>query len=1004
MRSRMQKEALIGVVRSLDDIRPGSQLCEIYSAEQEHRKVIAPYLAAGLNQNQKVIYIADAHETQTILGYLTRIGLASEPFLASGQLLILTHRETYTREGRFDPDRLIGMLKAETKKAVADGYTALRVTAEMTLALKGFPGAERLIEYEVKLNDFLPGSKALVLCQYDRRRFEPAVLLSILKTSPISVIGAELFDNPYYVSPAERLDPDAAKVTLERWVNNLLASRRKSVALRASEVRYRRLFESAKDGILILDAKTGMIVDVNPFLSELLGIPRKEFLDKNVWELGPMKDIIANEGKFKELQAQKYARYDDMPLEAANGKRIAVEFVSNVYLVNDGEVIQCNIRDITARKMKVEELRESVERYRALAESAQDSIFIVGANMRMEYANEYFARSFGVSTQSIVGMTQAGLFPPQTSKAHEIQLKQVLKTGKTITIEEEAVIGGNAVWLQTKLVPLMDAAGAPRAVMGISRDISEHKKAEAVLKEKMEELRRLATVVSDSNDAVIMHDLEGRILAWNHGAQETYGYTEGEALGKNVRDIVAEADREAALGLIQKIKQGEIVRSFELRRVTKDGRVLDVWLTTTLLVDETGKPVAIATTERDITERKKAEAEKIVLERQFHQAQKMESVGRLAGGIAHDFNNLLTVINGYSGFVLKDLSKEDPRRADVNGILAAADRAAMLTRQLLAFSRKQILNPQVVDLNASVGSAVNLLKRLIGEDVKLETRLAKQPCMTKVDAGQIDQVLMNLAVNARDAMPKGGTLIVSTEVAIMPDDFFKKKPGLKGRTLVVLTVSDTGCGMTDEVKAQAFEPFFTTKEKGKGTGLGLSTVDGIIKQSGGEIETDSAPGQGTTFKIYFPQIENDNNIGNGIDKDKDNDVLIRGCETILLVEDEEGIRQLGERILSGNGYTVMTAASGAEGLKALERYGRPVDLVITDVVMPGMSGREMAREISRKNMSRRTLYISGYTDDAIVQHGVLEPGLSFLYKPFSAASLLRKMREVLDGPVHQAKA
>jgi len=401
-------------------------------------------------------------------------------------------------------------------------------------------------------------------------------------------------------------------------------------------------------------------------------------------------------------------------------------------------------------------------------------------------------------------------------------------------------------------------------------------------------------------------------------------------------------------------------------------------------------------------DRQAAAAERTKLEEQVRQSQKMESVGRLAGGVAHDFNNLLTAIKGYGEFLREAIPEGDPKRDDVGEILAAADRAASLTQQLLAFSRRQILNPQVMDINGAVGGSMKMLKRLIGEDVTLETHLAPHPCLVKADAGQIDQILLNLAVNARDAMPTGGTLIVSTKVVEMPQDFFKNKAGLRTGPLILLRVSDTGSGIPEEVKAHVFEPFFTTKEKGRGTGLGLSTVYGIVKQSGGDIELESALGLGTTFWIYLPQAD-----AAAMDKDaekEDHAVSLRGTETVLLIDDEDIVRRLGERALRSSGYTVLAAANGLDARKAIERHGKAVDLVITDVVMPGMSGRDIAREIAGKLMSRRTLYISGYTDDAIIRHGVLETGLAFLYKPFRPASFLRKVREVLDGPVDQARA
>lgn len=313
------------------------------------------------------------------------------------------------------------------------------------------------------------------------------------------------------------------------------------------------------------------------------------------------------------------------------------------------------------------------------------------------------------------------------------------------------------------------------------------------------------------------------------------------------------------------------------------------------------------------------------------------------------------------------------------------------------------MSPKVADLNKCVGDITNMLRRLIGEDIALGTKLAPVPCLALLDTGQMEQVLVNLVVNARDAMDKGGGVELITELLPASEALFLAHPDLPRGSLVCLKVSDTGAGMTAEVKSHLFEPFFTTKEQGKGTGLGLSTVFGIVKQSGGDIEVESEAGKGTIFRIYFPYCES---APKAADTGKGGPVTgeVKGLETILLVEDEESLRRLGKRVLESSGYTVLTAAGGPEALKALEQHGKPVDLLVTDVVMPGMSGRDLAREIARRNMAARTLYMSGYTDDAIVKHGVLEPGLAFIYKPFSVDGLLLKVRTVLDAPADQARA
>jgi nitrogen-specific signal transduction histidine kinase len=397
---------------------------------------------------------------------------------------------------------------------------------------------------------------------------------------------------------------------------------------------------------------------------------------------------------------------------------------------------------------------------------------------------------------------------------------------------------------------------------------------------------------------------------------------------------------------------------------------------------------------RDITERKQTEEEMAAVQEQFRQSQKMEAVGQLAGGIAHDFNNLLTVIHGYSELILTSLDENSRLRQDVREIIHASERASSLTRQLLAFSRKQILQPKVLDLNAHVSNMDKMLRRMIGENIELMTLLAKDLGRTKADPGQIEQVILNLAVNARDAMLNGGKLTIETANIEFDENYARSHIGVTPGHYVMLSVSDTGVGIAREVKERIFEPFFTTKEKGKGTGLGLSTVFGIIQQSGGNIWVYSEPGLGTTFKIYLPRIEEDIEL---LKPSAVSTKPLQGSETILLVEDEEIVRKLACTILQKNGYKVLEAPNGEEALRIVQgKNGNPIHLLVTDVVMPGMSGRQLADRLERLRPEMKILYISGYTDNAIVHHGVLDKGMHYIQKPFTVEGLVQKVREVLD--------
>jgi PAS domain S-box-containing protein len=626
------------------------------------------------------------------------------------------------------------------------------------------------------------------------------------------------------------------------------------------------------------------------------------------------------------------------------------------------------------------------------------------------------------------------------------------------------------------------------------------------------EIRRLATVVRDSNDAITLQDFEGRITAWNHGAEVMYGYSEKEALIMNIARLTPPAEESERKEFTRRLMAGEPVASIETRRVAKDGRLLNVWLTVTKLVDDAGKPTGIASTERDITARKREEEElkfrnvilttqqeasldgilvvdkwgdilsfnqrfrdlwgippevmatksdaralqyvtdklaepqefmdrvRILyanretsreeiflkdgrtfdrysapmiggdaryygyvwffrditegkrLEEQYHQAQKMEAVGRLASGVAHDFNNLLMVIAGYAELSLHHPTDGHSVARDLVEIKNSADRAALLTHQLLAFSRKQVLMPKILGLNAVLDNMKKMLERLVGEDVKFHFMTDSKIGNIKADPGQIEQVVMNLVVNARDAMPKGGEITLETaNVELGPDDV-KKHPEIVRGTYVMLAVKDTGTGMDEEIQRHLFEPFFTTKEQGKGTGLGLATVYGIVKQSNGFIYVESLPGKGATFRLYFPResgpVEETRAAPASL-------TTLGGTETLLLVEDDDSLRTLSSRILKRRGYTVLEAANAGEAILACEQHPGPIDLLLTDMVMPKMNGRDLAKRLLSLRPQMPVLYMSGYLEPAILKE-VMDGGLPFLPKPFPSEELARKVREVLQ--------
>jgi two-component system cell cycle sensor histidine kinase/response regulator CckA len=520
---------------------------------------------------------------------------------------------------------------------------------------------------------------------------------------------------------------------------------------------------------------------------------------------------------------------------------------------------------------------------------------------------------------------------------------------------------------------------------------NERKRAVETLREIEERFRQVY-----DEAPVGYHELdgEGRIIRVNRRELEMLGYTEQELLGHPVWKFVVE--EEITRQVIMAKIAGDISfhETFERTYRRKDGTTLPVLIEDRVIRDKKGGITGIRSMIEDITERRRAEEALKKSEEQLRQWQRVEAIGRLAGGVAHDFNNLLMTIKGCSELLLRELDSNNPRREEVEEIRKAAERATALTRQLLAFGRRQVLQPQVLDLNEVVANMDRMLQRLIGEDIQLLTVLDPELWPVKVDPGQIEQVIMNLAVNARDAMPGGGKLTIETANVVLDEDYARRHVSVKPGPCVMLAVTDNGCGMDQETQSHLFEPFFTTKKTGEGTGLGLSTVYGIIKQSGGNIWAYSELRQGTTFKIYLPRVEE------AVKTYKPKVAPTAspgGSETILLVEDEEAVRTIVSKILQNKGYTVLEAHHGPEALEICQAHEGPIHLMVTDVIMPHMSGRELAERLTISRPEVRVLFMSGYPDNAIVHHGVLGAGTAFLQKPFTLNALEGKVRELLDA-------
>ena len=638
------------------------------------------------------------------------------------------------------------------------------------------------------------------------------------------------------------------------------------------------------------------------------------------------------------------------------------------------------------RKVTDESLHESEGRLRELTEHIHKVLWMIDAREgKVVYVSRGYEKMFGRSRQSLLDNPTAYM-----ENIHPLDLAMVKQ--KNVAMYETGYVDlecrivkpsdGSVRWIWITGYPVVEEGKIMR-VAGVIEDITKHRQLE---EERDSLLARLQLQIERMPLAYVLFDSDLRIVDWNPAAERTFGYTRNEALGMLPFQIVPASFRADAEKILERIRDGDKTAHSVNENLTRDGRTIVCEWFNTPLMDAAGAFAGLLCLAQDVTERRS-------LEEQYRQAQKMEAVGQLAGGVAHDFNNLLCIISGYSELILTWLKPDDPLRSSVKAISEAGSRAAALTRQLLAFSRKTVLEAKVVDLNDLVRETEKMLRRLIGEDILFTAVLDPHISRVKVDPGQLDQVLMNLAVNARDAMPTGGKLTIETRQVELDEQYVRTHPEAHPGQYVMLAVSDTGCGMTPEVKAHIFEPFFTTKGVGKGTGLGLAVVQGIVKQSGGYVEVYSESNLGTAFKIYFPAVEQQANVA----RDKDENNNLRGTETILLVEDEDGVRGLAMLVLQTHGYTVLPASDGKSALHVAAQHQGTIDLLVTDVVMPGIGGGELARVLQAKYPQLKVLFSSGYTDDSVVRHGILEAEVAFIHKPYRPQALARKVREVLDA-------
>lgn len=792
-----------------------------------------------------------------------------------------------------------------------------------------------------------------------------------------------------YYSITDRLIrwPDGRLVRFEIALD-ITDRKRVEQALKESEGKYRTLVENSIQAVLVV--QDFRIVYANKRCEEITGYTVEELLSlppEKVVNLVHPEDRALVWGRFRDRLEGKEApaHYEYRGMSKDGAVRWLEMYASRVEY-GGRPAVQAAVVDVTERKAAEERAMRAIE----IINSSPAVVFLWKneEGWPVEFVSDNVTRVFGYPAEELVAgkVRYADIVHPRDLERvrREVAIFSQEEGRMDFVHEPYRIVhrNGKVRWLDDRTRIVRDETGRITHYQGIVMDITDKRRTEEKLRTSEERFRDF---FEGAPVYCYIVSPEGLILDINKAALDALGYEKEELVGKQLMAIYPPEHLSTVQENIETWRKTGRLQEVEIQVVTKKGERRTVLLSASAVRNSKGKILYAISVQRDITDRKH-------LEEQFRQAQKMEAIGRLAGGVAHDFNNLLTVIKGTAQLSLYGLRQSDPLRKNIEEIMAAADRAAAFTTQLLAFSRRQVMEVKAIDINQLVQDLDKMLRRIIGEDIELVTFLQEGIGMVKADPRQIEQAIVNIAVNARDAMPEGGKLTIETANVDLDEEYARLHAGVRPGPYVMFSISDTGAGMSADVKERVFEPFFTTKDRGKGTGLGLSTAYGIVKQSNGHIWVYSEPGKGTTFKVYLPRVDEP------VDERKEPSFgeAPRGNETVLVVEDEDAVRELAVRIIEKQGYKVLKAQDGGEALMLCEKYREPIDLILSDVIMPRMSGREVVERLLGIHPEAKTLYMSGYTDNVIIHHGVLDKGTKFIPKPFTVEDLARKVREVLD--------
>jgi len=765
------------------------------------------------------------------------------------------------------------------------------------------------------------------------------------------------------------------------------------LALKESEEMFRFIFEGAIDGILLADPDTGKFHMANPSICSMLGYSEEELLAMGVDDIHPADALQQVHEALKKQISGDEPLAQDLPVLLKDGRVIICDIGSSIVQLKGRQFVMGFFRDNTDRTYALEALRHSEEKYSKLVESSMDGI-VIHQNAVIKFVNRAGLGMLGYSEEEIIEHNILDFIAPEHREL-VFQRYQDRAKGKDVPSQYEIDLkkkDGSHIPVELS-VNVTHYQGVPSAMVFL-RDISERRIAEEKIRESERLFREL---YEDAPNAYCsINAFNGSFLNFNKAALDMLGYDPGELSQLKVLDVYSDTPDgvPTAKKLFRLLKQGKPIENAELQMKRKDGDYRWINLNVKPVFNEEGVVVESRSVAQDITERKMAEKALREKEEQLREAQKMEAVGQLAGGVAHEFNNMMGAIKGYCDLLVEDVGVDDPKYADIQGIRQVADRVAELTRKLLAFGRRQIMQPRVIDLQEQLGGMMSLVRRIAGENVRIVIESDNELKGVKADPGQFEHVVMNLVMNAKEAMPSGGELRIELRNHILDEGRAAEFENLKPGGYVMLAVHDTGSGMDAGTLSRIFEPFFTTKDKSRTTGLGLPTIHGIVRQTGGDIRVESERGKGSVFRIFLPASEEP------VEKTHSSrpDPRQHGSGmTCLVVEDESIMLKVISRMLDSRGFNVIEAKSGKEALRKVGEHEGPISILVTDVVMPEMSGKELADTLSPRMPGMKVLFITGHTDNAIVEQGILKEGTMLLRKPFAVDELMKKVMEVLGS-------